>query len=225
MLCFFSSMLITNDVALIAFIPFTILVLSMAKQTKHLIFIIVLQTVAANLGSMLTPVGNPQNLYLYSFYQIPTIQFFQLTLVIVGISFVLLTLLCLFIKKENITVSFSKERKLQNKKHLFIYAILFLLSLVSVFRLLPYPILLGIVCIAIFFTNKSLFKEIDIDYCLLFTFLCFFIFVGNLGSIEVVKTAMASFIENKEFLSSLLLSQVISNVPAAVLLSSFTTNY
>lgn len=223
MLCFFSSMLITNDVALIAFIPFTILVLTMANQTKHLIFIVVLQTVAANLGSMLTPVGNPQNLYLYSFYQIPTLEFFRITLIIVGISFLLLTLLCLAIKKETINVSFQNKVQIQKKNYFVIYIILFLFCLACVFRLIPYPIVLGVVSITVFFTNKHLFKEID--YGLLFTFICFFIFVGNLGSIDIVKTSIATFIEHKELLSSLLLSQVISNVPAAVLLSSFTDNY
>jgi len=151
MLCFFTSMFITNDVALIAFIPFTILVLRLANQEKHLILLISLQTVAANLGSMLTPVGNPQNLYLYSFYQIPTWEFFRITMTVVGCSFVLLSILCLLIKKEPIAVSFKQQSKIQNKSHFVLYTALFLLCLTCVFRLIAYPIMLCIVIVSIFF--------------------------------------------------------------------------
>lgn len=220
MLCFFSSMLITNDVALITFVPFAVLVLTMTGQTRHTILVIVLQTVAANLGSMLTPVGNPQNLYLYSRYSLSAAVFFKATLPPVAISFLLLTAFCFLFKPSPIQVSFANDDTIASKRQLALYLGLFTLCLACVFHFLSWPVLLLLVIAGILLSNVTLFRRID--YSLLATFVCFFIFVGNLGQIEAVRNALAQAIAHRERWVAIVLSQVISNVPAAVLLSGFT---
>ncbi len=222
LLCFFSSMLITNDVALITFVPFSILVLTVTAQTNRMIFVIVMQTVAANLGSMLTPVGNPQNLYLFSFYHIHATDFFKITLPITIAGLVLLALFSLLGKSENIEVQFHSKSVIRSKKQLLLYAILFALCIVTVFYLVDYRVTLLTVCITVFWADKHLFRKAD--YGLLATFVCFFIFVGNIGNIQSVRTALASLIAGHELFFSVLLSQIISNVPCAVLLSTFTSH-
>lgn len=222
LLCYFSSMLITNDVALLTFVPFTILVLGLTGQTSNLIPLIVLQTVAANLGSMLTPVGNPQNLYLYSFYNINIVDFFKITLPISAVSLVLIIATTLLQKGNNINVEFKKNITITSKKELVIYITLFLLCLTTVFHLIHYLVTLVVVCATIFIADKKLFKAID--FGLLATFVCFFIFVGSISDIDSARSTIAKLIQGRELFSVIVLSQVISNVPAAVLLSSFTND-
>lgn len=220
LLCFFSSMVITNDVALLTFVPFAILILTLTGQTKNMIYVIVLQTAAANLGSMLTPVGNPQNLYLYTAYHFTPLSFFRLTLPVTGASLLLLLILCFGVRAEHIHVRFTQDVKITNRRQLVIYIALFALCLLCVFQVLPYPILLILFIAALFFTDKSLFCRVD--YGLLMTFVCFFIFVGNIERMEAVRKLIAGLIEGREKIAAVLLSQAISNVPAAVLLSGFT---
>ncbi len=225
MLCFFSSMWITNDVALITFVPFAILILTMTGQAEHIIFIVVLQTIAANLGSILTPVGNPQNLYLYSNYNIPIIEFFMITFPFTVISFLLLCVSVFVIKKEHLSFTLSStERKDKNRPYtISLYSGLFLVCLACVIRLVDYRIALLIVLVCILIFDRGILRKVD--YSLLLTFVCFFVFVGNLGSITVIKDILTSLLKGKELLVSILASQVISNVPAAVLLSDFTQDY
>lgn len=225
LLCFFSSMWITNDVALITFVPFAILVLTLTDQKQLIIIVVVLQTVAANLGSMLTPVGNPQNLYLYSYYNIPIISFLSITLPFTIISLFLLCIASFFIKKEHLSFVLSPKEKTDKKQPYFIafYCGLFLICLACVIRLIDYRITLFLVIGGILIFDRSLLKKVD--YSLLLTFVCFFLFVGNIGNIPVIKETLAIFISNRELPVSILASQIISNVPAAVLLSAFTTNY
>lgn len=220
LLCFFSSMLITNDVTLLTFVPFTMLVLTLTGQTKNEIYVIVLQTVAANLGSMLTPVGNPQNLYLYTAYHFTPSSFFGLTLPVAGASLVLLALLSFGVRAEHIRVEFAGDVKIGSRRQMIVYLVLFALCLFCVFQILPYPALLILIIAAIFFTDKSLFRRVD--YGLLATFVCFFIFVGNIERMDAVRTVLAGWIAGREMLAAVLLSQFISNVPAAVLLSGLT---
>lgn len=220
LLCFFSSMVITNDVALLTFVPFSILILKLTGQTKNTIYVIVLETVAANLGSMLTPVGNPQNLYLYTTYHFTPFQFFCLMLPVTGVSLLLLLVLCFGIRAEHIQVRFTQDVKIADRRQLIIYLILFGLCLFCVFQILPYPVLLILIVISLFFTDKLLFRRVD--YGLLLTFVCFFIFVGNIGQMETIRSGISHFIEGREEFAAVLLSQVISNVPAAVLISGFT---
>ena len=225
MLCFFTSMLITNDVALITFVPFSIIVLSTAGQSKYIIRIVVLQTIAANLGSMLTPLGNPQNLYLYSYYNISMIEFLKITFPYVAVAFVLLCITALFIKKEPLRFEIPEEVPVgKNKTNLIIlYSILFLVCLACVLRFLDYRITLIVIAIVILIFDRKVIRKVD--YSLLFTFVFFFIFVGNLGNMTVVNEVLGALLKNKELPVAIVTSQVISNVPAAVLLSGFTADY
>lgn len=230
LLCFFSSMWITNDVALITFVPFAILILNSVHQSKYIIYVIVMQTVAANLGSMLTPVGNPQNLFLYTYYQISGMEFLGITLPVVSISFLLISIISLFIKAEEIVIpSESKEEKIsfqsnkQKQYSTLLYFILFVLCLGTVLHLIDYRIMLILVLLVVWFLDKTILRHVD--YSLLLTFVCFFILIGNLGSMETIRIFISRIIISREFLSSVILSQFISNVPAAVLLSNFTNEY
>ena len=227
-LCFFSSMLITNDVALITFVPFAIYILSQTQMTDLLIPVIVLQTLAANLGSMLTPVGNPQNLYLYGISEMGFGSFIFLMLPYTLVTFILLVLSVCFLRgkgrkiPENIInnefVS-GKDYKIKT----MIYGTLFILALLAVLRVVPYWILCIVVLAAVFVLDKK--TLISVDYALLFTFTGFFIFTGNLGKLPSVSRFLTEMIVGREVVTGVLSSQVISNVPAALLLSGFTQNY
>ncbi len=236
MLCFFFSMLITNDVALITFIPFTFIVLQLLgdELEKRLIIpVVVMQTIAANLGSMLTPIGNPQNLYLYGKSGYSFGSFILLMLPYAVIAFVLLTAYCVFLGRKSagkseacsrsINVSFAAETSLAGKeKAILRYVILFVISLLVVVRVIPYPVALAIVVLALVVFDRQLFGKID--YSLLLTFVGFFVFIGNMGRVLVFNQFLASIIEGNEVVTSVVASQVISNVPAALLLSGFTEN-
>ena len=229
---FLGSMFITNDVALIAFVPFTILVLQQASQENEsckqvhshvLIMIIVFQTIFANLGSMLTPIGNPQNLYLYSLSNMSLFEFFQYTLPLTLLSFVMLLLSCRFcIPNIPIQIPHTKAPSVE-RKSLLQNSILFFLCLLTVAHILPWQLLLILLSIAVFLFDKRLF--FSVDYGLLATFLFFFIFIGNMSEFSLVKNLLQNLLEGKEILVSSLTSQVISNVPCAILLSNFTTSY
>ncbi len=220
-LCFFSSMLITNDIALLVFIPFTVIVLSIAERKQDMIRIIVLETAAANLGSILTPVGNPQNLYLYSFYNMSFRSFLAATSAVWLLSLLLLLAGCLLLPKAKIH-KFPQKISDVRRRHLFIYLALFGVCLLSVVRIVSWPVmLLVIVAVILAFDRRTL---LDADFILLLTFVAFFIFAGNLARIGAVESLLGSLLEGREFLTSLLASQIISNVPAALTLSGFTDN-
>lgn len=223
LICFFSSMLITNDVALITFVPFSILVLSVTAQTEHLITVTAMQTVAANLGSMLTPVGNPQNLYLYSFYDMNSLDFFKITLPVTLVGLFLILVFSVFGKREMINVDFSLKETISSKKKLYEFILLFILSLAAVFRFVDYKIVFFIVLAAVIVIDRKLFSKVD--YSLLATFVFFFVFTGNIGNIEPVKNYLSMLIKGREMLFSVMLSQILSNVPTAVLLSNFTSDF
>ncbi len=222
LLCFFSAMFVTNDVALITFVPFAILTLCGIGRKDLVIFTVTLQTVAANLGSMATPIGNPQNLYLYEKYQIPAAKFFTLTLPVVGVSLVLLCICWLFVKNKPVTPAKQSEGSRLSKKHVALYGVMFLLCLLCVMRVLDYRILTVLVVLVLLIFDRKLFAKVD--YPLLLTFLAFFIFVGNLTRIEWISAFLSGLMVSMPFWVSLLCSQVISNVPAAMLLASFCEN-
>ena len=231
MLCFFLSMLITNDVALITFVPFAIVTLEKCKQERLLIPVVVLQTVAANLGSMLTPIGNPQNLYLYNLSGMGIVEFMVCMLPNTLLSF-LLILITLFVIKgkgeevrlnERMDDQVAKEKNDIDKKQTIVYLLLFGLSLLVVAKVAPVEIVLGIVLIVVICLDKSVLK--NVDYCLLLTFISFFIFTGNLGNIPVIRDTLQELVNGRELLIGIVASQGISNVPAALLLSGFTSNY
>lgn len=228
---FFFSMLITNDVALITFVPFAIIVLRLSQQEKLLVPLVVLQTLAANLGSMLTPMGNPQNLYLYAKSGISLTAFLQLMLPYTIASGLCLSAGILMIKKEALNPlaltadSFSKESA-QGESTLpkFIcYSVGFLLCLLCVAKLLAPIIAAAIILFFLLLTDSALLKKID--YSLLGTFVCFFVFIGNMGRIEHFCTLLARLLTGHERIVAVLSSQIISNVPAALLLSGFTDKY
>lgn len=223
-LCFFSGMFITNDVALITFVPFAVMVLTMAGQESLLIPVVVLQTIAANLGSMLTPIGNPQNLYLYSAFEVPIGTFLLYMLPLTAASALLLALAVLFLKNHPLHPQNESSPASQrpHKGKLAAFLLLFAVCLACVVRILPWPVMLAVLGISILFLDRSLFAKAD--YFLLLTFVCFFLFIGNMEQIPAIADFLRSFIEKRELLLGVLFSQFISNVPAAILLSSFTEN-
>lgn len=222
-LTFFIAMLVTNDVALITLVPFTIYLLKMANAQRKLPLIIVLQTVAANLGSMATPIGNPQNLYLYSFYDLSIGQFFLTVLPTTLVSLVGLILIVFLLKNDPLSVSFEATEKIGKYPFVALYSGLFILCLCSVLGGLDYRLLLLFVLLFLFIFSPAVIKQVD--YSLLLTFVCFFIFSGNIGQIPIVKQILSSFLGEYTLLTSAVASQLISNVPAAVLLSGFTQNW
>lgn len=224
LLPFFCSMLVTNDVALITFVPFAILVLEMVGRQDLLIPIISLQTVAANLGSMATPVGNPQNLFLYAHFSLTMGDFLSLLLPLTLISLVGLAAAGLYFGGKGwISVSFPEQVRLTSPKHLALYLVLFGLCLLSVCRILPYGILTVLVIVSLLLARRQLLGQVD--YMLLLTFVCFFIFSGNLGQMPAVRAGLGSLLSRSPLLCSAAASQVISNVPAAVLLSGLTEDW
>lgn len=221
-LCFFSSMLITNDVALITFVPFAVMALTMAGEQRLLIPIVALQTVAANLGSMLTPIGNPQNLYLYTAFDLPMGTFLGYMLPLALLSFALLAAALLLLGKAPLSVQTSEKGELPDRKKLAVYVLLFLVCLACVLRLLTWPVMLAILIVVVMIIDRKLFGLVD--YFLLLTFVCFFLFIGNVERIPAVSSLMRNLIEGRELVAGVALSQMISNVPAAILLSGFTEN-
>lgn len=221
LLCYFSSMLVTNDVALITFVPLTLMIFSGVKDEKARILTIVLETSAANLGSMMTPVGNPQNLYIYDHYKLTAMDFIRTTLPSGILSLVMVILLTFLIPSQVCTA--ENEHSSETKPAPTIgYGVLFAVCLLTVFRVLPdWACLIAAVVIAAIFDWKLL---LNADYALLATFVCFFVFVGNIARIESVNSFFRERLAGHELGISILLSQVISNVPASLMLSSFTDN-
>lgn len=230
-LCFLSAMFITNDVALITFVPFTIMILSMAGQEAILIPSVALQTIAANMGSMLTPIGNPQNLYLYSYFElsIGTFLLYMLPLTLVA---ALLLIFSIYLMKNQPLSTLPESLpdptpetvipQVIPKAKLTAYLILFAVCIACVIRVLSWPVMLAILVVAVLFLDiKSFLKA---DYLLLLTFVCFFVFIGNVKQLPAVTELLRSLIEKRELLMGILSSQLISNVPAAILLSGFTTD-
>lgn len=245
LLAFFSSMLITNDVALVTFVPFALLALRTLDSPRHACFTVVMMTIAANLGSMLTPVGNPQNLYLYSVSHMRIGEFVLLMLPYAAASLVLLVAaIALFGKiPERTRTSATRGAKPDDNEHadeipqlatdaddpapsplrVLPWAALFVLALLSVAHILPYQaIVVATIAVALIADRRAL---AHVDYALLVTFIAFFVFVGNVGRIEMVSAALAQLIDGHELAVSVIASQVLSNVPAAILLSGFTSNF
>ena len=230
LLCFFSSMVITNDVTLITFVPFTILVMRMGGRVERVLKLVVLETIAANLGSMATPIGNPQNLYLYSVSDLTAAEFMQAVLPYAGLSLLLLMAVTLIGKDEPLLdVSVEEEKGGAGKtagrmlRGAVPLLILLLLCLLVVFRILPYQPVLICVILVIVVINRKLYWSVD--YFLLLTFLCFFVFIGNMKRIPEVSEFLISAVQGRELLTGILTSQIISNVPAAILLSGFSSDF
>ena len=219
---FIGSMFLANDMALLTFLPLGFMVLQSAKQEKYMAFTFVMQNIAANLGGMLTPFGNPQNLYIYSKFNIPTGEFMSIMVLPFAVSIAVITACCLiFVKSEPLAI--ENDDVVINRRRAAIYLALFALSVVIVFRLIPYQIGLVLVPLALVFLDRDALKKVD--YPLLLTFCAFFVFAGNMARIPMVQAFFGWLLEKNTLIVSALSCQVISNVPSAVLLSQFTDNY
>lgn len=219
---FIGSMIIANDMALITFLPLGFFALSVIKQEKYMAYLFILQNISANLGGMLTPFGNPQNLYLYSYFNIPTGEFCLTMLPAFLLAITLLALACIPIKPIKFTINEEFPEKL-NKPKTILYIALFLLSILIVFRIIPFLVGLLIIPVILFFIDRdALFM---VDYALLGTFFFFFIFAGNMARIPEVNSVLSELLAKDTLLVSILSCQFISNVPSAILLSRFTSDY
>lgn len=219
---FIGSMFLANDMALLTFLPLGYLSLSTTGKEKYMAPIFIIQNIAANLGGMLTPFGNPQNLYIYTKFNIPTLEFMGIMVLPFILSIVLFTVGCFFIPKESLVLENKDEEKINSKKAIF-YLVLFALTILMVFRIVPYYLCLPIILISIMATDKKALAKVD--YPLLLTFVCFFLLAGNVSRIQIVNVFFSTLLEKNTLLTSIFSCQVISNVPSAILLSEFTTNY
>ena len=219
---FIGSMLIANDMALLTFLPLGYLMLTSTGKQKYMAFTFVMQNIAANLGGMLTPFGNPQNLYLYTKFEIPVGEFVSIMLLPFVVSVVLITICCLiFVKPEPLQIQAEKPSLPVGRTVL--YLLLFALSIAIVFRGIPYGVGLVIIPAVLLIADRKALKMVD--YPLLFTFVFFFVFAGNMARIDAVRNLFSGLLEKSTLLMSVLSCQVISNVPSAILLSQFTDNY
>ena len=223
MLPFFSSMFVTNDVALIIFVPFTLMLLEQLDCKRCIIPVLVFQTIAANLGSMATPVGNPQNLYLYAFFDLGIADFFAVTLPLTAVSLIGLAASSLPLLPRALPEQELQEQGITSLKQLLIYLVLFALCLLTVFRVVPYLVTTVITVVVLFLTDRKLLKEID--YMLLLTFVCFFTVSENLGRVDAIRNFLQQLLQWNTLLTAVGTSQIISNVPAAVVLSGFTNQW
>lgn len=219
---FIGSMLIANDMALLTFLPLGYFILHTTGKEKYMAFTFIMQNIAANLGGMLTPFGNPQNLYLYSKFNIPDAEFVSIMFPPFIVAVVLITACCLiFVKSEPLEIH-EKAAELPIAKTI-IYLLLFTFSILIVFKFLPYQLGLIIIPLALLFLDRQ--ALLQVDYGLLFTFVFFFIFSGNMSRIDAVRDFFSMLLEKNTLFFSALSCQVISNVPSAILLSQFTENY
>ena len=219
---FIGSMLIANDMALLTFLPLGFYVLHTTGKEEYMAFTFVMQNIAANLGGMLTPFGNPQNLYLYSKFSIPTAEFMKIMAPPFLFAVALITLCCvLFVKPEPLRL--SEEPVRLDKKRTALYLVLFALAIAIVFRGVPYWIGLLVIPSVLLFADRKALEAVD--YPLLLTFVFFFIFAGNMGRIPAVRGFLSSLLERNVLVVSTLSCQFISNVPSAILLSQFTPDY
>lgn len=233
---FLFDMIVANDMSLITFLPLTYIVLHKTNNDKYLCYTFILQTIAANMGGMITPHGNPQNLYLYSYYNIPTLEFFG-TLLIQSITVAVLLFICvLFVKNEKLSLR-NDENLPVKKKELIIYGILFVLVILCILRLIPMPsfikgmfagheahlLTLAVVVILVAIFDRKRF--LHVDYALLATFCVFFIFSGNIAQIDAIKSFIAGIVEKSTLAAGIISCQFISNVPTAIFLSNFTNNW
>lgn len=219
---FLASMVVTNDVALITFVPLSIVVAK--KSDINVLKIVILQTLAANLGSSFTPMGNPQNLFIYSFYNLDPSDFFKITAPLVILSVLFLSVIILKSKKIKLDLDLE-DVKIENKKDVIFFSTLFAIILLSVFHIVDYRLAFIITILTVLILNKKLLTQID--YSLLLTFIGFFIFIGNISTMHSIRSFMMGILNSPKstFITSILSSQVISNVPATMLLSGFTNNF
>jgi len=221
-LSFFSSMIFTNDVALLTLVPLALAI--GAKSGLDMMAAVILQTLAANIGSSLTPMGNPQNLYIFSYYRLNVGEFFP----VVGVFAVLglVWLILLNRRGDSVKLEVSLElAEIKDKKLAVLWGAVFFVIVLSVFNIIHYGIAFVLTALAALLINRKLLLKAD--YPLLVTFISLFIFIGNLSNIPMIDAFMKNLLSSGEstYFASILSSQVISNVPSAILLSGFTTHW
>ncbi|SKB48281.1 Na+/H+ antiporter NhaD [Lachnospiraceae bacterium] len=226
LMCFVGSMLITNDVALITFVPFAMMILHSCKRDDMMILVVVLQTIAANLGSMFTPIGNPQNLYMYGLTGMSIVEFASTMFPYTAAAFVLLAVSLAALPKKNEAINigddFNVTKSFGSPKQIIIYSVLFLAALLTVLRVIPWYVLAAAVLIVVAGMDYKILMQAD--YILLLTFIGFFIFTGNMGKIPEIRVFLRSVMDGSEFPVAVLTSQFISNVPATLMLSDFAND-
>ena len=222
LLSFFLSMFLTNDVSLVTLVPFAIMVLAPFGENRKLMFTLIIMTVAANLGSMLTPIGNPQNLYLYDNYKIALPEFLLLMIPYSALSLAMIVALTFILVKgsDKLPPLKNTEVKKLSFVKLLIYFALFVLNILTVVGYVHFLISLGVTVAAMLIMDRNSFKKAD--YNLLATFVFFFILIGNIGRIDAITGALSGLVSSYPVPAAILSSQIISNVPAAMLLSAFT---
>lgn len=221
-LTYVSAIFNANDMSLLTLLPLTYIVLKFTNNLKYCAFTFIMQNIASNLGGMIVPIGNPQNLYLYSYYNISFLEFIKIMALPTFVAFVLIIAVCMFVKKEPIEFK-DDYKKTINKKILYIMLAMFLVVLLSIFRVIPWWVALIIVTITMIFVDKKAF--LGVDYTIPLTFVLFFIFSGNMSRIPAITEFLTSIIDKHTFLTAYISCQVISNVPTSILLSKFTNNY
>ncbi len=219
---FIGSMFLANDMALLTFLPLGYISLSATGKEKYMAPIFIFQNISANLGGMLTPFGNPQNLYIYTKFSIPNLQFMSVMAIPFGVAILLFTLCCFFLPKEKLTMEDDTKEKLPPMRAAF-YLVLFALAILTVFRVVPYYVCLPLTVVALLFTDRD--ALLKVDYPLLLTFVAFFLLAGNVARIGAVSNFFSGLLEKNTLLTSIFSCQVISNVPSAILLSEFTDNW
>ena len=219
---FIGSMLIANDMALLTFLPLGIFVLTSTGKGKYMAFTFIMQNIAANLGGMLTPFGNPQNLYLYTKFEIPNLEFMTIMAPPFLLSVALITVCCfVFVKPEPLAL--KDEKVSVPPVRTAVYLLLFALAIAIVFRGIPYVVGLVVIPAVLLFMDRKALKMVD--YPLLMTFVFFFVFSGNMARIPAVRQLFSMLLSKSTLLFSVASCQIISNVPSAILLSQFTENY
>ena len=219
---YISALVNANDMALLTFLPLSYLVLKYINKTEYLAVTFIMPNIASNLGGMISPIGNPQNIYLFSHYNIGLLEFFKIMAIPTLCALILIVTVCLFIKPEKVKYSDDYNHKINIPK-LIVYAILFILTFLVVCDVLPFYIVLPVLVVTMFICDPKAFLKVD--YTIPLTFVAFFIFSGNMARIPVIANLISSLAESQTFLCAYLSCQLISNVPTSILLSIFTTNY
>ena len=221
-LTYLSAIFNANDMSLLTLLPLSYIVLKYTNNLKYCAFTFIMQNIASNLGGMLVPIGNPQNLYIYSFYEISFLEFLKIMALPTLFAFVLIIAVCMFVKKDPIQFKDDYNNKI-NRKQLGILLALFVVVMFSIFRVIPWWVALLVITAAMVFVDRKAF--LGVDYTIPLTFVLFFIFSGNISRIDSITRFLTGIIDKHTFFTAYLSCQVISNVPTAILLSKFTNNY
>ena len=217
-----SSLINANDMALLTFLPLSFIVLKYIGQTKYMAFTFIMQNIASNLGGMFSPIGNPQNIYLFTYYKIGLLEFFKLMAIPTLCALLLIIVVSVFVKKDKVEFEDKYSHEIHIPK-LITYLVLFVLTFLVVCRVLPFWVVLPIIIVTMLICDRKTFLQVD--YTIVLTFVAFFIFSGNMARIPVISKLMTSFADSQTFLCAYLSCQLISNVPTSILLSKFTSNY